>query len=150
MEENNNEYKEIKLINEVVVYKSTNSDNDKYIIAIEFSESYGKGLAIDPYFKVYEGKSYTQAKSDIRFYLRDGHADKHTDGKKKLAVTNELVDFVAETLKSNCKVKGFEYMTVYDAIWKVIMDYAKPRNYPYLNYIPIDEFLRNFYAKNYR
>lgn len=136
------------LFNNIVVYK--NSEKEKYFITIDFSSGYGRALVMDPYFKVYKGKSYTQAKEDVRFYLRDGHADKHDDGKKLLKVTNDLIDNVSRILQSNTTNKSFGLITVYDCIWKLIDDYAKSNNCKSLDYIPLDIFLENLYEKNYK
>ncbi len=136
-------------LNEIVVYKDINA-KEKYIISVDPSEGYGKALLLDPYFKVYKGKSYIQSNEDIRFYLKDGHADKHNDGKKLLKVNNDLIDFIADILKSPCTNNEYTNLNIYDAIWKVLNDYAKSNHYKIIDYIPIETFLENFYAKNYK
>ena len=142
----NKEY--LKSLNEHVVYKNPNKD--KYFISIDFSTGYGKALALDPYFKVYKGKSYTQSDEDVRFYLKDGHSDKHDDGKKLLKVNDRLLDDISRMLRSKTTDNRYGDISTYDAIWKVIENYAKTNNCKSLEYVPIDIFLEMMYDKNKR
>ena len=138
-------YSEMVNLNEDVVY---NANKDKYIIAIDPSPTYRKALLKDPYFKVYEGNSYRTAERDIRFHIKDGLSDKHKDGKKELKVTNKLIDWIAETMSKPTTLKKYSGITVYDAIWKVLYECASSD--PIIEYVPLDEFLRRLYEKNYK
>lgn len=138
-------FKQIKLSNDVAVYKGKYKKNNYCI----FSDAQpGRNFETDPYFKVYNNMEQDKATEVLRISLKDGrpiyHRNKGKDGgKKDMKYTKELAQFLTDSMNQPHCAKGINnqsVITVYDALYYYIADICKGE---YIQY-PIPNFLEAY------
>lgn len=134
------------ILKEDTLYKN---QDDKYIIEMHPRDKWETGFSGDPYIKVIQGKNYTQAGFIIRILLKSGKTKIHsTAGKDDLTINSDVRKWIIKTLKKPCTNQKYSGLTVYDAAWKFVKEFADARGEKAADYIPYDDFVKMFKANN--
>lgn len=106
-------------INEVKMYDGGSNnvkECKKYTIGIDITNGRTATMSINPYFKIYDG-NFEKSKSCARIDLRTGAEVIHSDGKKRLKITKDIIDWLDEVLDYQCTNNSYSQYSVYEALW---------------------------------
>lgn len=110
-----------QFFNEDAVYKDT--DNG-FSIAVHFGNGRDSGLLLDPYFKLYDSADPDGAEHMVRISLLRGELAKKHEGLPPFKINAKTKKILIRNLKRKSTLNKYKNLTVYDAMWKYLEDYA--------------------------
>lgn len=117
-------------MNQFLVEETVHKDENKgYSIAINLGQGRETGLLLDPYFKLYDSADPTTADHVVRISLLRGELSKEHEGLPPFTVNAKVKKILIKNIARKSTLKKFSHLTVYDALWACLEDYATKNNY---------------------